>query len=200
MGRKILGLVGSYRKNGVIDSLVSECLAAAQEQGAETEKVYLSDQRIEFCTNCRRCTQMPGTEPGKCVHDDDLANLIARCGKADALVIGAPVNCYNVNALTRRFMERLICFAYWPWGQHAPKWRSEIRRKRAALITSTAMPAIFGRLLTGATRALKFIAQSLGAEPTATIFVGMVGQSEKPSAPQRARQQARDAGRRIASG
>jgi multimeric flavodoxin WrbA len=199
MAKKILGIVGSYRKSGTIDSLVSEVLSAAQERGAETEKIYLTDRQIEFCTNCRRCTQAPGCEPGKCIHNDDVADILARCGKADGIVIGAPVNFYNVNAVTRKFMERLTCLAYWPWGQPAPKWRSKVRNKQAVLITSTAMPAIFGRVLTGALRALKITAQCLGAKPVATIFVGMIAQQEHAPAPSRAIRKARDAGAKLAS-
>lgn len=38
MGKRIPGIVGSYRKNGVIDTLVTNVLSAAEEQGAETEE------------------------------------------------------------------------------------------------------------------------------------------------------------------
>ena len=64
MGKKILGIVGSYRRNGTIDTLVTEVLSSARAAGAETEKIYLLDKHIEFCTNCRTCTQKPGPERG----------------------------------------------------------------------------------------------------------------------------------------
>jgi len=57
MAKKIVAVVGSYRKGGVIDSLVTEVLSAAKEQGAQTSRLYLVDKHIEFCTNCRSCTQ-----------------------------------------------------------------------------------------------------------------------------------------------
>jgi len=56
MGKRILGIVGSYRRNGTIDALVQAVLSAAEEQGAETDKIYLIDKHVEFCTNCRTCT------------------------------------------------------------------------------------------------------------------------------------------------
>jgi multimeric flavodoxin WrbA len=117
MAKRILGIVGSYRKNGTIDTLVTEVLSSAEEQGALTEKIYLLDKHIEFCTNCRTCTQNPGAERGECIHHDDMAGILDRYDGSDGIVIGAPVNCFNLNALTRRFMERLVCFTYWPWGQ-----------------------------------------------------------------------------------
>src|SRR6266545_2009203 len=114
MSKKILGIVGSYREGGVIDTLVTAVLTAAEEQGAQTAKIYLKDRHIESCTNCRKCTQDAGTEPGKCIHRDDMESILNQCKDSDAIVLGAPVNFYNVNAVTRRFMERLACFCYWP--------------------------------------------------------------------------------------
>ncbi|MEM8613278.1 MAG: NAD(P)H-dependent oxidoreductase [Cyanobacteria bacterium P01_H01_bin.105] len=55
----IIGIVGSYRKHGTIDTAVSEILEAAAQKGAHTEKIYLQDQHIEFCINCRHCLQTP---------------------------------------------------------------------------------------------------------------------------------------------
>ena len=197
---KILGIVGSYRKGGVIDSLVTEALAGAQERGVETEKIYLVDERIEFCTNCRTCTQEAGTAPGKCRHDDDMQMILERYGKADGLVIGAPVNFFNVNAITRRFLERLVCFSYWPWGQVGPRMRSKTQGKKAVVITSSAMPAAFGRLFTGALGALRLVAKTMGARPVASIFVGMVARNEKPAISGRSLKQARIAGRKLVTG
>lgn len=196
---KVLGIVGSYRKGGVIDSLVSAALDGAREGGAETEKIYLADQRIEFCRNCRKCTQAPGTEPGTCVIDDDMAAILSRYRESAAIVIGAPVNYFNVNALTRQFMERLICFGYWPWGQGGPRLRSKRKDKKAILITSSAMPAFLGSLFTGAMRALRLAAQTMGAKPVATIFAGLIAQQESPVVPDRLIRRARAAGLRLAA-
>ena len=180
MGKKILGIVGSYRKGGVIDSAVSEVLNAAAEGGAEVEKIHLLDTRIEFCTNCRRCTQTEGPEPGACIHDDDMAGLIAAIEEAGAIVLGAPVNFGGVNALTQRFLERLVCYSWWPWGEPAPKLRKEGKpRKKAVLITSSAMPAIMGRFCTGSMKSLKKGAAVVGAKPVATLYVGLAAGSER---------------------
>ena len=198
MSRKILGIVGSYRRGGVIDTLVSEVLSAAEEQGAETGKIYLIDKHIEFCDNCRCCTQEQGPEPGRCVLDDDMADILDRYLASDGLVLGAPVNFFNVNAITRRFMERLVCFAYWPWGGRAPATRVKDRGKKAVLITSMAMPAFIGRYFNGSMRALKAASAFMGAKPIAKIWVGMVSQTKEPSLPESALRKARKAGRMLA--
>lgn len=199
MAKRILGIVGSYRRNGTIDTLVTEVLSSAKEQGAETEKIYLLDKHIEFCTNCRTCTQKTGTERGECVHQDDMAGILDRYDASDGIVIGAPVNCFNLNALTRRFMERLVCFTYWPWGQPAYKLRKKSGGKKAVLITSSAMPAIMGRIFTGAPRALRIIAEVMGARPVAMLFAGLSANKEKAALPDRMLRRARDAGRNLAT-
>jgi hypothetical protein len=200
MAKRILGIVGSYRKGGIVDRLVSETLAGAAAAGAETQKIYLTEKRVEFCRNCRTCMQAPGEEPGTCVIEDDLASILREWRASDGLVLGSPVNFYNVTAITRRFMERLVCFAYWPWGQHSPRIRTKRKEKRAVLITSSAMPALMGRLFTGAPRALRAAAETMGAKPVATLFAGMVAQAEHAEPHARLLRQAREADRRLAEG
>ncbi|MDW7709700.1 MAG: flavodoxin family protein [Deferrisomatales bacterium] len=201
MSRKVLGIVGSYRKGGAVDALVGEVLRGAEDAGAQAAKEYLLDTRIEFCTNCRRCAQEPGPEPGRCVHDDDLGELLDLCRQADGLVLGAPVNFYNVNALTRRFLERLVCFAYWPWKSGGgPVMRVKDRGTRAVLVTTAAMPGFLIPLATGSPRALRAMAKTLGARPVASVFAGLLGDEEHPAVPERVLRPARAAGRRLASG
>lgn len=197
MEKKVLGIVGSYRKNGIIDALVSETLAGAEASGAGTKKIYLADMRIEFCRNCRQCTLKPGESPGECVQSDDFDAIMDEWSKSCALVIGAPVNFFNINALTRRFMERLVCFSYWPWGQLAPAMRLKKASKRAVLITASAMPAFMGRVFTGAPRALRLIAKTMGARPAGTIYAGMAARKEHMVPSDRLIRKARETGRRL---
>jgi len=200
MAKRILGIVGSYRKNGIIDCLVTETLSSAEALGATSKKIYLSDAHIEFCKNCRQCTQEPGIAPGQCIHSDDFNAILGEWKECDGLVIGAPVNFFNVTAVTRKFMERLACFSYWPWGQTGPKMRSRNKDKRAVLITASAMPSFMGRLFTGAPRALRLIAETMGAKPVKTIFAGLSAQEEHAAPSEKAIRQARAAGRQLAEG
>ena len=109
--------------------------------------MQLRDYPIEFCRNCRECTQLPGVAPGACVLDDGMRDLVAKIEAADAYILASPTNVYAVTALFKRFMERLIVYAYWPWGAAAPKLRKKLATKRAIAITSSAAPVLLGRLL-----------------------------------------------------
>ena len=199
MAKKIIAIVGSYRKNGIIDSAVDAILSAAAEQGALAEKIYLIDQHIEFCTNCRTCTQAPGPQRGRCIREDGLDLLLARIEQADGLVIGSPTNFFNVTAVTRRFIERLVCFACWPWGQKGPAMRSKDKRKQAVLVTSSAMPALLAKFFTGSLRILKITAETLGAKPIGTLSIGMAALAERQELPPAIVEKARKLGHRLGS-
>lgn len=198
MAKKVLAVLGSYRRGGMTAQAVNEALAGAREAGAGTELVTLLDAKIEFCTNCRGCMQDPGQKRGLCPLNDDMGAILDKLEAADGVIFGAPVNCFNVNALTRRFMERMAVYGYWPWGAAAPKYRTENSGKKAALITSTAMPAFFGRFFTGAVRALKYSARGLGAEVTGVMFTGLAAMQERQQLTEAEKKKARALGRRLA--
>ena len=184
MAKRIVAIVGSYRRGATIDTAVSAIIQAAREHGAETHTIRLTEQHIEFCRNCRECTQQPGEARGKCVQQDDLENILDELEAADALVLASPVNCYNVTAIFRRFMERLLGAAYWPWGEKAPVQRNKRRPRKAVLVASSAMPGLLIPLATGAARALRLTAAMLGARPIGSLWVGFAaGGPRQPLSP-----------------
>jgi len=184
MAKKIIALSGSYRRDGIIEHAVDAILRAAAEKGAETEKVRLIESRIEFCRNCRKCTQKVGPQRGACVHRDDMEELLKKIEAADGLVLASPVNFFGVTAVTQRFIERLVCYACWPWGKPGPALRLKDRGIRAVLVTSSAMPAALGRVFTRSLGGLKRAAQTLGAKPVGTLFIGKAALQEKQDLPQ----------------
>jgi NAD(P)H-dependent FMN reductase len=176
--RRFLGIVGSYRKGGVIDTVVSEVLDAAKQKGAITSKIYLSDCNINFCTNCRECTQPPGSDRVPCVvnTDDDMNAIVDQIEASDTVVIGAPVNIGSANAMTQKFVERCVGYYYFPWGAKYPVLRDKRKRRKAILVCGSAAPAFLNRGFFGssATMTLKEIAKLIGADVVQTIKVGEV--------------------------
>ena len=197
MSQRVLAILGSYRPGHTIDRAAQAVLDGARERGAEVEVVQLRDCPIAFCTNCRACTQAPGAAPGKCPLDDAMADLIARIERADALVLAAPVNFFAVNALFKRFMERLVGYAYWPWGKAGPHLRRKQRNKRAVLLTSTAMPGLMARFTTSAMKSLTMTAKTVGARPVGKLYLGMVAQRTDEPLAGRMGRRARQLGARL---
>jgi len=113
---KVLSINGSYRDSGITDQAIKTAAQSLAESGAVVESIMLREYPIEFCLNCRACTQEPGVTPGHCVHDDGMRDLVEKIEEADAYIIAAPTNLGSVTAIFKRFMERLVVYAYWPWG------------------------------------------------------------------------------------
>jgi len=198
VGKKVVAVLGTYRKGGTLDAAVEAMLEGARARRAATSTIYLVDKRIEYCTNCRQCSQAPGPERGKCHLQDDMDAILTEIEAADAVVLASPVNCGNTTAVFRCFMERLMGTAYWPWGQPSPKPRSKVRTLKAALVATSAMPGFLIPITTGTKTALRSTARVLGARPVASLWIGLsAGEPDhKPSAKVLAK--ARRIGRKLA--
>jgi multimeric flavodoxin WrbA len=198
MASKVIAIVGSYRKDGVVEHAVEAVLEGARRQGAETRMIRLTEKHIEFCTNCRQCCQAPGPERGQCVQKDDLEPLLAEIDSADAVVLASPINFGNVTALFRCFLERLIGCAYWPWGQATPKPRSTWQPRKAVFIATSGMPGFLIPLLTGTGHAMKTMAKMLGAKPVGSLWIGLSAMEPNHSLSARTVKQAQRLGMRLA--
>lgn len=133
---------------------------------------------MEFCTNCRNCLQTPGVNRGECIHKDDIEDILRAIDTADFLIIGSPTNAGNANALTRQFLERCVCFAYWPWGKPAPVLRNTVKNKKSILVSASAAPSLIGKYFNGTLKTLKTLSEYLGANPIGEIWVGSVNTKE----------------------
>ena len=170
---KVVAIVGTYRRDGTTAQAVEAILYAAREHGATTRTINLLDHPIEFCRNCRVCTQLPGENRGVCPQNDALMEqILDELDSADSIVLASPLNFFNVTALMRRFLERLVRYAYWPWESMGPKERITTKSKKAVLVFSSAAPSILTRFCTGAPKALKSAASLLGAETIGTLYCG----------------------------
>jgi len=105
---KLLGVVGSMRKEGNTYKMVKAALESAREQGAETEVVHISDMNIE---PCRACYDQCSKQPYICPLQDDLAAVLDRMKGADAIIIGSPLY-FKVPSRLTALAERLVCLAY----------------------------------------------------------------------------------------
>lgn len=198
MSARVVAIVGGYRRGGTTDQAVAAILEGARSGGAETRSFYLREEPIEFCTNCRSCMQSPGETRGKCKQEDGLETILSAVEAADAVVLASPVNCWNATALFRRFLERLVGYAYWPWGEKMPKLRSKRRPRRAVLVASSAMPGFLIPVATGAARALSGAAQMMGAEPVGRLWIGLAAQEPHQELSRQVRERALRLGARLA--
>lgn len=181
---KILAINGSYRDDGITDQAVAALVKAVESAGAEIEVILLREYPIEFCLNCRECTQQPGESPGKCVQHDGMEELIKKIEQANGYILAAPTNFGSVTAIFKRFMERLIVYTYWPWDKNYPEFRKRnAQKKKAILVSSCAAPGIMGRLMYGTHKQLKMTAQTIGANTVGTLFTGLIAKDPQQKLP-----------------
>ncbi|MBE0466284.1 MAG: flavodoxin family protein [Candidatus Desulforudis sp.] len=102
---RILGIVGSKRKNGNTSCLVREALSAAQKQGAQTELVFLDDYSFQDCMGCEGCK-----DTFTCVVDDGMQKIYPLLLEADGIILGSPTYFYNISADTKALIDRCYCF------------------------------------------------------------------------------------------
>jgi multimeric flavodoxin WrbA len=185
--KHLLAINGSYRPDGIIDQAVDAAVQAATSAGTQVEVVHLRDYPIEFCRNCRECIQQPGEAPGTCIQNDRVQALVNKIEAANGFILASPTNFYSVTAVFKRFMERLVVYAYWPWGAPAPKFRKTHASKKAVLIASCAASGLMGRLFYATLKQLKMTAKTIGARPAGSVFIGLVAQREHAALPERSR-------------
>jgi len=119
---KVLGIVGSPRRNGNTHVLVEQVLAGAAARGASGETLLLGDMTIRECDGCHACWA------GKpCPKNDDMNEIYPRIAESSAIVFGTPVYWYGPTALMKAFVDRLVYF-------NCPENRNLVRRKAAALV------------------------------------------------------------------
>lgn len=107
MGKRVLVISSSPRKNGNSDLLCHAFAAAAREAGNDVEEVALRDLDVRSCRACYACF---GT--GSCVQGDDMAELLGKIDAADALVVASPTYFLTMCGPLKVMIDRLL-----------PKWR-----------------------------------------------------------------------------
>jgi len=96
-----LAIVGSPRKGGNTDTLVTRVLEGAKSKTTEVEKVHLGDLNIHPCQGAFSCEVRKG-----CVLPDDMQPLYEKIRQADGIVIGTPVYVGNASGLLVNFLDR----------------------------------------------------------------------------------------------
>ena len=98
---KVVGIVGSPRKNGNTEILTTHTLKAIADEGLDTELICLAGLDIRPCNACMVCK-----EEERCPIDDDLFPLYVKSKEAEAIILASPVYFGSATALLKAFMER----------------------------------------------------------------------------------------------
>ena len=126
---KIIGFMGSPRKNSNTDILLTEALKAAAELGAGTGIIHANDLNMKGCQGCLACK-----EQGVCVQADDMTPLYDEIARADAVLFASPVYMWAMSAQLKLVLDRLVPFLRRDLSSRLPAG------KKAGLIFSQGQP------------------------------------------------------------
>ena len=121
MMKKIIGIMGSPRRNGNTHILLSRILEGAESEGARGNILFLDDLAIQECNGCHVCW-----EGKECSKDDDMNSIYPRIIESDAIIFGTPVYWYGPTALMKVFIDRFVYF-------NCPENREKIKGKPVVL-------------------------------------------------------------------
>ena len=97
----VLLVNGSSRKNGCTGAALAEVARALNEEGVDTETVFIGNEALPDCIACRKCR-----ESGTCVFDDAVNAFVKKAKLADGFVFGSPVYFAHPSARLLTFMDR----------------------------------------------------------------------------------------------
>lgn len=106
MGKKIVVITGSPRKNGNSFAMTEAFIAAAEKKGHSVTRFDAALKSVGGCHACETCFKT-----GKaCSFDDDFNVIAPAILEADAVVFTMPVYWYSIPAQIKGVIDRLFSF------------------------------------------------------------------------------------------
>lgn len=131
---RVVAFIGSARKNGNVDTIVSEILKGVEEKQGDIKKFYLNDMNIRGCQGCLYCRKVHN-----CAIKDDMQEVYEEIKKADYVIIGSPVYICQVSAQTKLLLDRLYPLTEIDKASHTPRFG----KKKLIMVYTQAAPFPF---------------------------------------------------------
>lgn len=100
---QVLLINGSPNEFGCTYTALKEVENTLNQNGVQTEFLYLGKKPISGCISCWKCQQT-----GKCVIQDIVQEVSAKLDKYDGIVIGSPVYYAGPAGMLCAFLDRLF--------------------------------------------------------------------------------------------
>ena len=102
MGKKVTVITSSLRNGSNSDILAQAFADGARDAGNEVNVISLKNKNIRFCIGCLACQAS-----GKCVMQDDVAEIMAEVKESDVLAFASPVYYYSISGQLKTLLDRL---------------------------------------------------------------------------------------------
>lgn len=101
--KKVLFINGSPNENGCVSTAMDEVITVLNENGIQTEKIWLGKKAMPDCMACMKCQ-----ETGKCVFQDQVNEIAAEIDEINGIIVGSPVYYGGPNGRITSFLDRLF--------------------------------------------------------------------------------------------
>lgn len=108
MGKKIIVLNGSPRKNGNTSALVKAFREGAESAGHSVTEFWLGGMNIHGCRGCCAGGKNPESP---CVQKDDMEKIYPAYKEADVVVLASPLYYWTISGQLKCAFDRLFAVA-----------------------------------------------------------------------------------------
>jgi len=159
---KVLGIMGSPRRQSNTEILLDRALAGAKEMGAEVEKVAVSELKIQPCLEIYACRK-----DGKCAIKDDMQQLYEKLLKADHIAFASPIFFYGLTSQAKAIVDR--CQALWVRKYVLGLGKEDRRIRRGVFISVGATQG--ERLFDGVVLTVRYFFDAIGVKYAGDLLI-----------------------------
>lgn len=123
MGKKIIVLNGSPRKNGNTSALVKAFREGAESAGHTVTEFWLGGMKINGCRGCCAGGKNPESP---CVQKDDMEQIYPAYKEADVVVLASPLYYWTISGQLKCAFDRLFAVAECAPGYTNPRKESAL--------------------------------------------------------------------------
>lgn len=165
---KVLVLNGSPKERSDTMVLTNAFLKGLNENDEfDVESIHLIKKNIKPCLGCFKCWK---NDDGKCIQEDDQAELMEKYEKADVIIFSFPLYSYAMPSHMKAFVDRMIPFNKMTMKDvdghivHVP--RVDLSNKKVIFISGCGFPNFEGNF-----DGLKIMIRNKFGPKVTTIFV-----------------------------
>ena len=115
---KTMIVSGSRNPDGQTARAAKALLEGLRSEGADGEMLFLPSKNIERCRQCDEAGWGACRSEGRCVIEDDFADIVEKTRESDSAVFATPVYFSDLSESLRAFLERLRRITRHETGKH----------------------------------------------------------------------------------
>lgn len=159
---KVLGIMGSPRRQSNTEILLDRALEGSREMGAEVEKLAVSELKVRPCLEIYACLK-----DGRCAIKDDMQRVYDKLLEADHIAFASPIFFYGLTSQAKAIVDR--CQALWVRRHVLNMDEGDERTRRGIFISVGATRG--ERLFDGVVLTVKYFFDAIGVRYAGDLLV-----------------------------